>query len=116
MAEFQNVAKELERMCNTYHAARKCNTDECPIYREELCYDQTMVSVHGDDACELEKVVMSWAAEHPELVYPTWLEWLSDMGLIVKNGDAYAFHFIMATKYIPADIAQKLGIKPKEGV
>ena len=57
---------------------------------------------------------MKWAAEHPELVYPTWFEWLSDMGLIVKNGDAYEFHFIRATKYIPADIAQKLGIKPKE--
>lgn len=108
MAEFQVVAKELERMCNTHHAISGiCGTDECPLYCEDLCYAQVMVHVHGDDACNLEKVVMSWAAEHPEPVYPSWYEYLTDMYPAAWN--------MIKDKPIPADIAQKLGIEPKEG-
>ena len=128
MAEFQVVAKELERMCNSYHAVSgKCSTDECPLYCEDLCYAQAMVHVHGDDACNLEKVVMSWAAEHP-VVYPTWLEWMKSMGVIpymmglvtVRDEDgAFCDGHVNITektlKPIPADIAEKLGIEPKEG-
>ena len=121
MAEFQVVAKELERMCNTYHALRGiCGTDECPLYCEDLCYAQAMVHVHGDDACNLEKVVMSWAAEHPEPQYPTWWEWLENMGIVSKAKSEYSEIFdtiCVGTKMfdpIPADIAQKLGIEPKE--
>ena len=63
---------------------------------------------------------MSWAAEHPEPVYPTWGDWLAEIGLISwgNNGDGvYSVMvptFKMCTK-IPADIAQKLGLQPKEG-
>ena len=124
MAEFQVVQKELERMCNTYHAVSgKCGTDECPLYCEDLCYAQTMIHVHGDDACKLEKVVMSWAAENPEPVYPTFAEWLHNIGVTISdqpfpapNISVYVFQ--AGTKMfepIPADIAQKLGIEPKEG-
>ena len=57
---------------------------------------------------------MSWAAEHPEPVYPQYLDWfLEQFGLErnVRFGD-----LIDALKQpIPADIAQKLGLEPKEG-
>jgi hypothetical protein len=129
VAEFQVVAKELERMCNTIHAVSgKCCTDECPLYCEDLCYAQAMVHVHGDEACNLEKVVMSWAVEHPEPVYPTWLEWMKSIGIIPymmglvtareEDGtfcDGHVNITEKALKPIPADIAQKLGIEPKEG-
>jgi len=122
MAEFQVVAKELERMCNTYHAVSgKCGTDECPLYCEDLCYAQAMVYVHGDDACNLEKVVMSWAAEHPEPVYPTWGEWFVEHGDLVDGWQNATNAAWMANtalsifmKSIPADIAEKLGIEPKK--
>lgn len=122
MAEFKDVAKELERMCNTYHAARKCNTDKCPIYCEDLCYAPAMVHVHGDDACKLEKVVMSWAAEHPEPKYPTFAEWLNSIGVIIgdvplplPNIPVYVYQAgAKMFEPIPSDIAEKLGIEPKE--
>jgi hypothetical protein len=60
-----------------------------------------------DNSVEFEKRVMSWAAEHPKPVYPTWGTWLAE-----KFG--YDLREIMYEP-VPADIAQKLGIEPKEG-
>ena len=61
-----------------------------------------------------EKCVMEWAAEHP-VVYPTWWSWLINEG-VIENGSTYTEAFYqLKTKSIPADIAQKLGIEPKEG-
>jgi hypothetical protein len=67
---------------------------------------------------ELEKALLSWAAEHPEPVYPTWVEYLVEIGVIphkirLKTADALMDTHML--KPIFADIAQKLGIKPKEG-
>jgi hypothetical protein len=58
-----------------------------------------------------EKTVMDWAAEHP-VVYPTWEEWLSDKYNLAYNDD---FRLAMSREPIPADIAEPLGIEPKEG-
>lgn len=57
---------------------------------------------------KMEELVMSWAAENPEPVYPSWGTWLA-----AKFG--YDLCEIMYEP-IPADIAQKLGIEPKEDV
>ena len=69
---------------------------------------------------EIEKAITDWAAENPEPVYPTWLEWLETMGLVfykpITETESRATIFAPeAIKPIPADIAQKLGIEPKEG-
>jgi hypothetical protein len=68
---------------------------------------------------------MSWAAEHPEPVYPTWVEWLKTegvipymKGLVVVRGDDGNFHDgrVNITEkmldHIPDDIAEKLGLEP----
>ena len=60
-------------------------------------------------------------------VYPTWLEWLKSqgvipymMGLVIARDEEGIFkngHVMItenALKEIPADIAEKLGIEPKE--
>lgn len=71
---------------------------------------------------------MQWAAEHPEPVYPTWREWQHSMfpdadvrispcefGSMDRfKCDDKTCTECMEQK-IPADIAEKLGIKPKEG-
>ena len=63
---------------------------------------------------DVEKNVTAWAAEHPEPVYPTWWSWLINEGVIEK-GSTYTGAFDqLKTKSIPADIAEKLGIKPKD--
>ena len=73
------------------------------------------------DYAHVESVVTKWAAEHPEPVYPTWLEWLQSLGYGIAyydesvNPPGWVFSFEVAERPIPADIAQKLGIEPKEG-
>ncbi len=70
---------------------------------------------------------MSWAAEHPEPVYPTWGEWLISVGAARKIPTGIPFELpdrrivdppwetvVDTNTHIPADIAQKLGIKPNE--
>jgi hypothetical protein len=63
---------------------------------------------------QVEAIIMVWAAEHPEPVYPIWAEWLKKHGIIgIDNGRPYVSQ--RAYDNIPTDIAQKLGIEPKEG-
>lgn len=79
---------------------------------------------------EAETIITTWAAEHPEPVYPTWREWLIKLGIVSFETDFRALLDTRPTtlantvkayineegsKPIPADIAQKLGIEPKEG-
>jgi len=129
VADFVQTMKDWKRMCNSmgqeneYTACDKCDLRDfgCPaIYEKE-----------GDNADwkRVENVVAKWAAEHPEPKYPTWLEWLHDLGLIVQRegtfteyGPNEAFSAIKKVdiltikgyQSIPADLAQKLGIEPKE--
>lgn len=56
---------------------------------------------------------MAWAAEHPEPVYPTWIDVLILYGVTDETGYNY---LDSAYNHIPADIAEKLGIEPKEDV
>ena len=64
-----------------------------------------------------QKEGMAWAAEHPEPVYPTWGEYLASIGVMkpVQHDKAYEVWFAqLYSTNIPADIAEKLGIAPKE--
>ena len=109
MAEFQEVIRQKKRMCNSVLCCK------CDIYRlcgEDLSKCQQFINNNPKKA---EEVIMSWAAENPELQYPTWIDWLVDQGLIFITSDTYAFNFLKATDPIPADITQKLGLQPKEG-
>lgn len=114
MAEFQEVMRQWARMCRSTsihsacplsHAGFKCDT--VPMYE----FDR------------IEKIIMDWAAEHPETRYPTWNEWRltnftkSDcavrpcMFMHCKNHDECKKKTCM-NHPIPADIAKKLGIQP----
>ena len=125
MAEFQVVARHWKRMCKRYWRVTTCHG--CPIAEHERAWEAC--SAYEADVVKMEELVMSWAAEHPEPVYPTWEEWLVDNGVfapdnILLNGE-HRFFFkgepmlnIPTEKLftpIPADIAGKLGIEPKEG-
>ena len=103
MAEFQEVMRQWRRMCADGSIGYACA--ECKMYSsidESICRGIPS----EDDAKNIERFVMSWAAEHPEPVYPTWYEYLCDM----YQAD---WNLTIANNHIPADIAQKLGIEPK---
>ena len=93
MAEFSEVIRHFKRLCTT----SDCNT--CCL----KCDKMGCITMSHEDPKEFERRVMWWASAHPEPQYPTWVEWFNSMGG-VDCGER-----------IPADIAEKLGIKPKEG-
>lgn len=108
MAEFQEVAKHWKRMCSDMSEMDGC--EDCPIVtmtHGTRCGD---VPSEMKNIEEIEKAVTDWAAENPEPVYPTWWEYLRKK---YPGRDVYPDE--IGEERIPADIAQKLGIEPKEG-
>ena len=90
MAEFSEVMRQFNRLRNS-NACKECPMEgHCGMDEAKLVPDA------------FEKIVMDWAEAHPEPVYPTWLEWLDNNNRLLRDR-------------IPADIAEKLGIRPKEG-
>ena len=114
MAEFVQRMKDWQRMCGTMQGGiRKC--DNCPLFKV-LCQYKPNEKV---DFAWAEQIIEKWAAEHPEPVYPTWGEWLESFGVVeVTKAKDRIITVMMKPELlnsIPADIAQKLGIEPKEG-
>ena len=131
MAEFTEVMRQAKRMCSSF--GEGC-CDDCPlnsaIQVDTDCYRNLCICVAGgfEEAYKLiEERVMQWAAEHPEPVYPTWREWQNstfpDAEIDITpctfgSRDRFKCDYKTCTEcteqQIPAAIAEKLGIKPKE--
>lgn len=113
MAEFQKVIEQWKRRCE--HCEKNENV-KCGI-DGHVCGGFCKMSKYINPEF-IERDVMSWAAEHPEPVYPTWGEWFAEMGLF--HGAPWTHVDVndlvgLLIKHIPADIAQKLKLKPREG-
>ena len=109
MADFVQTMKNWRRMCQHMEKIvgdRSC--DICPLGGCNAIYEDD----GNTDYAEIREKVASWAAEHPEPVYPTVYEWLVSIGLL--GSDMWSASDLQ--KPIPADIAQKLRIEPKEDV
>jgi len=122
MAEFVDVLRQFDRMC-------KANTGcfKCPLHEQDGVSDRCSIGAFVNDSERIERVVMTWAAEHPEPVYPLWGEWLTSIGAArrvptgipfqLANGDIVDPPYEIEVNlydHIPAVIAEKLGIPPKE--
>ena len=133
MAEFVEVMKQARRMCGSIFC------DNCILSRnsDEMCiWEDAPARLTDEVIAEIEAKTLQWAAErleHPESRYPTWQEW-NDLNF--PDSDDYntpcgfmpkkKVEALMGKKCInlncsqcikspiPADIAEKLGIKPKE--
>lgn len=119
MTDFVQTMKDWRRMCNKYFKGKNwvCNKT-CPMYAFEVCSKPmnkypTPLEIGDDLAHEIECVIMTWAAEHPEPVYGTWLEFIKRFETGERKSDN-DFIIWMGTTPIPANIAEKLGLKPKE--
>lgn len=121
MSEFIDVMRQARRMCK---AQEDC--ESCPIWNPDKFFCKLDTVCYSDDSM-IESIVMKWAKEHPEPSYPTWDEWQNSVfpdadGHITpcRFGSKVRFKCTEKTCYecreepIPADIAEKLGIKPKE--
>ena len=101
MAEFSEVMTQYKRMCDSNSCIGCPMEGNCGLQDAKLFPDV------------FEKCVMEWANAHPEPVYPTWYEWLKEQGILYQADPATIND--KGNEPIPADIAKKLGIKPKEG-
>lgn len=132
MAEFCEVMRQAARMC-MLNAQAGCGG--CPLNMEYGCKIMHGVleygGIDGERPEDVERIVMDWAAKHPELRYPTWKEWQDSM---FPSSDSPIAPCAFASQeslrcesndirtcdecrdqHIPADIAEKLGIKPVGG-
>lgn len=114
MAEFQEVVEEAKRMC--WHYTQKESHDGCPMY--PACNVSQCRKIAFERPAEFEGRVMQWAADHPEPQFPMWWEWLFSIGAVTRKVQPDVAAMLIDTGLldpIPADIAEKLGIEPKEG-
>lgn len=123
MAEFVEVMRQAYRMCN----ARSCS--DCPMCNMKILDGCELVlgEYYADEELlKIEQTVIQWMKEHPEPQYPTWKEWqrenFPDAPMDIepcsfadsKHLDCQHDCNTCMHRPIPADIAKKLGIRPKE--
>ena len=125
MSEFTEVMRQAKRMCKAFSDG---HCSECPIGGADVL--ECGITVTSEMDCkEVERRVMQWASKHPEPVYPTWDEWQNsvfpDAEMDITPCAFGSWNRLNCSleetcvtcmeQQIPADIAEKLGIKPKEG-
>ena len=108
MAEFNEVIHHFKRMCKYYQHNNKC-WQECPM--DGINISQCREIMFNEPKLIEKTIILPWVKDHPELVYPTWVEYFRKIG-IIPNGQKLFHDFLM--KPIPDEIAQKLGIEPME--
>ena len=81
MVEFAKVAHEWVRMCKAYSDVGDCMN--CPMGTNPIC--GCINGVSEKEIAKAEADIMSWAAEHPEPVYPNWSQWLVSIGVFRRK-------------------------------
>ena len=108
MAEYAEVMKQKRRMCNSVLCCK------CDIYR--LCGEDLSKCAQfiNNNPKKAEEVIMSWAAEHPEPVYPSIAKYLEQFGITIRRDSSLEADFFRANEPMSAEMAKLLGIEPKE--
>ena len=126
MFEFTEVMRQARRMCETFCDV---NCSKCPICNAKAL-DCGITVTSKMDCKEVERRVMQWAKEHPEPVYPSWKEGWKQLfpEADIRHtlcpevfGDKYKCYLCYddndncdecLERPMPAEVAEKLGIKP----
>ena len=105
MAEFAKIMRGWCAICKA-HIDNDCTG--CPLDGKTIC----TVSVRrytSENIVESEAIIEQWLKEHPLPSTPSWVKWLSEMGIIdsVENGNVK----LLPMAYYPMDdeIASKVG-------
>lgn len=117
MAEFKDIVQGFNRMCDSYNTP-PC--EGCPMDIHSIDRSDCMSRLFAKPD-KYEGRVLKWIEKHPAPVYPTWLELAAQQGFKIEEGkqctnEEQLLILLMASVNtpIPADIAQKLGIEPRE--
>lgn len=110
--EFVEVIKQFNRICNSHAECAGCPISE---QMHSFCLDDCKFNLL-EEAVKMEAVITEWAAEHPEPKYPSWWQYLADIGVLPHELTPAQIDPVDGLlKQIPDETAIKLGIKPKEG-
>ena len=113
MAEhsFQEVLRQYKRMC----CGKACS--DCCFHKFKMSLSHQMACLRflKEYPVEAEALIMNWAAEHPEPVYPSIAKYLERFGIIIRRDGSLEADFFKANEPMSADAAKLLGIEPKEG-
>ena len=129
MSDFVKTMRNWRRMCNAFD--KQYGNDcckYCPLDHQKSCGGIWEMPENTDWRLLQEKVD-AWAAENPEPQYPTWAEWLKEQDILTvdvrprassttSSSSTYIQNVSTKPAFyrpIPADIAEKLGLKPKGG-
>ena len=132
MAEFSMVMKQAARLCSAQKQCAGCPLDAVDHALCEL-RKNVMRKFSEHEARRVDNIVMDWAAKNPEPRYPSWNEAWKQLMPNAHNKKSPCPCFFLDTDRamklcseqeciacknttIPADIAEKLGIKPIEEV
>lgn len=128
MLDFVKAMEIARRLCKEFD-----DCADCPLRSVGGGLGCAIAADQTGDISEAERRLIEWNKEHPEPQYPTWAQWF-EANFCVRKIDLFAqkfetlkpcvftgeaclpsktCHGCMAEP-IPADIANKLGIKPKE--
>ena len=117
--DFVQTMKDWRRMCKAYTTDDESCCEGCPVvdFHEHGC-GAIFEMEDSTDWQRYADAIMAWAAEHTGPVYPSWHDYLHSIGVLYNKhtagGDVTEIHWGNMMTPIPADIAQKLGIEPKE--
>lgn len=125
ITSFAQIMHDWQRMCKYFdeHYHEDC-CHICPIQNCGAIWEMEDTTDWG----EIEEIVNTWSAEHPEPKYPSWREYLKKIGLIdeqhiqfqeyspnnvyYKTEKNAAILNEKANQPIPAKIADVLGLEP----
>ena len=118
MSEFTEIMRQARRLCAANGGM--CITNSCPLDSGEAC--RLNINLDGEDFSELERIIMDWAKEHPEPVYPSleegWRQLFPD-AMCTPCPDNFGLRYSVPNCAYPAcadcksaEVAEKLGIKP----
>lgn len=93
MAEFKDIIEGAQKICESVLCSA-CRTLYPCIYK--ACNSKMHFCTSMEHLMDMEAEVLQFLKDHPDPVYPTWLDWLKDN----------------ASKPIPEEIAKKLGVEP----
>lgn len=109
--EICDFLKNWKRMCNSMTEMDGC--EDCPIVRNT--HGARCGDMPGEmyDVESIAREVEKWAADNPEPKYPTWGEYLCNIGLIHDCTESEDVVLRLFNNVIPTEMAQKLGLQPK---
>lgn len=118
MAEYTEVMKQYARMCEML---RPCG--QCPLSARNNESAVCCTTYMQECPAKSERIIMDWAAAHPEPHWPTWREWQNKLfpdnsraickaEYMKRYNDCHGVCDNCGNTPIPPDIAAKLGIDP----